>query len=100
MKKLRISNTTKALLASALFTANIAYADITSGMATAATELTNLQTGLFTAAAIVAIIYLIWVGLMAKTEKKSWADFGWAIVHVSVVGAAVAIATWAWTAFA
>ena len=42
---------------------------------------------------------IFWLGMMAFTEKKSWSDFGWGVVHVSLVGASVALGQWAWTVF-
>lgn len=59
----------------------------------------EVKTGLFTLVGVVGLIYLIYLGAMAFTEKKSWSDFGWGVVHVSVVGGAVALGDWAWTLF-
>lgn len=70
------------------------------GLSKANTVMQDVQTGLYALVGTAAVIYLIYVAIMAFTEKKSWSDFGWAIVHVSVAGASVAIATWAWNAFA
>lgn len=99
MKKNLVSNLTTSLI---LFTmsANIAYADIASGMASANTQMTIFQKGLYTLLGVFSIVYLIYLAVMAKTDKKTWGDFGWGIVHVCIVGAVVAIATWAFTAFA
>ena len=69
------------------------------GLDKAKTAAEDIKTGLYAVVGVVAIIYLIWIGVMAFAEKKSWADFGWAVVYVSLVGAAVAIGTWAWTLF-
>lgn len=70
------------------------------GLQTATTAADDIRTGLYGLAGAIAGIYILWLGLMAKTEKKSWSDFGWGVVHVSLVGAAVALATWAWSLFA
>lgn len=59
----------------------------------------EIQTGVFALVSVLAILYLIYLGVMAFTEKKSWADFGWGVVHIAAVGSAVALASWAWTAF-
>lgn len=59
----------------------------------------EIKTGLYAVVGVVAIIYLIWIGVMAFAEKKSWADFGWAVIYVALVGAAVAIGEWAWSLF-
>lgn len=60
----------------------------------------EIKTGLYALVGIVGLIYMIYLGVMAMTEKKSWSDFGWGVVHVAAVGGAVAMATWAWTLFA
>ncbi|HHW4683178.1 MAG TPA: TrbC/VirB2 family protein [Xylella sp.] len=60
----------------------------------------DIRIGLYALVGVVSIIYLIYLGVMAFTEKKSWADFGWGVVYVSLVGGAVAIANWAWKLFA
>ena len=59
----------------------------------------DIRDGLYAIVGVVAIIYLIYLAVMAFTEKKSWADFGWGVVHVSVAGGAVALGTWAWSLF-
>lgn len=59
----------------------------------------DVKTGLFTLVGVIAIIYLIYLGVMAFTEKKSWSDFGWGVIHISVVGGATALANWAWELF-
>ena len=59
----------------------------------------EIRTGLFALVGVVALIYMIYLGVMAFSEKKSWSDFGWGAVHVSCVGGAVALASWAWTLF-
>lgn len=59
----------------------------------------SIKTGLFALVGVVALIYLIYLGAMAFTEKKSWSDFGWGVVHVSIVGGSLALGNWAWTLF-
>lgn len=70
------------------------------GLDKAASTATEIKTGLYTLVGIAALIYMIYLGIMAMTEKKSWSDFGWGVVHVAAVGGAVALATWAWSLFA
>lgn len=60
----------------------------------------EVKTGLFALVGVIALLYMIYLGVMAFTEKKSWSDFGWGAVHVSAVGGAVALGSWAWTLFA
>lgn len=69
------------------------------GMAVATSTAEAFKIGLFLFVGVAAVIYMIYMALMAFTEKKSWSDFGWAIVHVGAAGASVTIATWAWSAF-
>jgi hypothetical protein len=59
----------------------------------------DIKTGLYLLVGTLAVIYLIYLAAMAFTEKKTWSDFGWGLVHISVAGAAVALATWAWNLF-
>jgi TrbC/VIRB2 pilin len=70
------------------------------GLDKAKTAADDIKTGLYALVGTVAIIYLIWLGVMAFAEKKSWADFGWGVLYVSLVGAATAIGGWAWSLFA
>ena len=70
------------------------------GLDKAKTAADDIKTGLYTLVGVVALIYLIYLGVMAFTEKKSWADFGWGVVYVSLVGASVALGSWAWSLFA
>lgn len=69
------------------------------GLDKAKTAADDVKTGLYAMVGVVALIYLIYLGVMAFTEKKSWADFGWGVVYVSLVGGAVALGSWAWTLF-
>ena len=59
----------------------------------------DIKTGLYALVGVGSAIYLLYIGIMAFTEKKSWSDFGWAVVHVAVVGASITLAGWAWSAF-
>lgn len=90
----------KIILALGLFNViSSAFASTLGGLTKAQTAATDIKTGLFTLVGVIAIIYLIYLGVMAFTEKKSWADFGWGIVYVSLVGASTALAAWAWGLF-
>ena len=59
----------------------------------------QIQTGAYALLGTGASLYLIYMVLMAFTEKKTWADFGWAVVYVCIAGAVLALASWAWSAF-
>jgi type IV secretory pathway VirB2 component (pilin) len=70
------------------------------GLTVAKTTADDVKTGVFALVGVLALIYMLYLGVMAFTEKKSWADFGWGAVHVSLVGAAVTLGGWAWTLLA
>ena len=89
-----------AAFAGLLATQAVSSAATLGGLTKAQSAASDIQAGLFALVGVIAIIYLIYLGVMAFTEKKSWSDFGWGAVHVSVVGGAVALAGWAWTLFA
>ena len=87
----------------AVFALLMAYASAPAwalgGLDKAKSSADEIKTGLFALVGVVALIYMIYLGVMAFTEKKSWSDFGWGVVHVSAVGGAVALGSWAWTVF-
>jgi hypothetical protein len=66
----------------------------------AQTAASSVQTGVYAIVGTLAIIYLLYLGVMAFTEKKTWGDFGWGVVYVSFVGGSIALGTWAWSLFA
>lgn len=74
-------------------------AGTTGGLSTANQTAENVKVGLFALLGTCAALYMIYLAFMAFTEKKSWSDFGWGIVHVAGAGGAVAVATWAWGLF-
>jgi hypothetical protein len=69
------------------------------GLETARNVADNVKTGLYALLGIFALIYLIYLAVLAFTEKKSWSDFGWGVVHVAIAGATIALGTWAWSLF-
>lgn len=93
----------KALHRQAVIALLMAYASAPAwalgGLDKAKSSADEIKTGLFALVGVVALIYMIYLGVMAFTEKKSWSDFGWGVVHVSAVGGAVALGSWAWTVF-
>jgi len=70
------------------------------GLDTATSTANTIKTGLYAFVGVLSLIYLLWMGVMAFSEKKSWADFGWGLVYVSLVGGSVAIGSWAFSLFA
>lgn len=71
----------------------------TGGMVKATSTAQQIQSGLFIFCGVAAVIYMIYLALMAFTEKKTWSDFGYGVLHVALAGGAVALASWAWTLF-
>ena len=69
------------------------------GLEKAQSAADDVKTGLFAVVGVVALIYMTYLGVMAFTEKKSWSDFGWGIVHVGAVGGSVQLGSWGWTLF-
>lgn len=99
MKSLQNKNARSAAVFAVLLLAAGAAIAGGGGLAKATTTAAAIQTGLFTFVGACAGSYLLYVGIMAKTDKKTWGDFGMAVVHVSLVGASLALATWAWALF-
>ena len=60
----------------------------------------DIKTGAFALLGTGALCYLVYLAFMAFTEKKTWSDFGWGVIHVAVAGACIALGTWAWSLFA
>lgn len=71
----------------------------TGGLATAQATASNVQIAIYSFVGACAGIYLIWIGVMAWVDKKTWSDFGMGVVHVAVVGAAGVLANWGWSLF-
>ena len=88
-----------AVFALALSGTAFAAAGAAGGLTTAQTTATTVQTALFAFVGACAGIYLLYLGLMAWADKKTWADFGMGVVYVALVGGSVALATWAWALF-
>lgn len=102
MKSLQNKNLRSAVLFAvcfALASAASAAPGTAGGLTTATTTAATIQTALFAFIGGCSGIYLLYTGVMAWSDKKTWGDFGMAIVHVSLVGGAVALANWAWALF-
>lgn len=70
------------------------------GLDKATSTALEIKIGLYALVGVAAAVYLIYLAAMAFTERKSWADFGWGVVYVSLAGATLALASWAWSLFA
>lgn len=69
------------------------------GLETLKTTATEIKDALVIIVGTLSVIYLVWVGIQAFAEKKSWSDFGWAVIHVAVIGAIGTIVAWAQALF-
>jgi type IV secretory pathway VirB2 component (pilin) len=69
------------------------------GLSRANDEANNFRLWLYGFLGVIAVIVLLYYGLCAWFERKSWSDFAMACVGVAVVGAAPSIATYLWTLF-
>lgn len=76
-----------------------AIAHATGGLDQAQQGLSNFEIGLFACAGIVAIIYLIFEFVQVFGNRKTWIDMGEAVLKVIAAGAAVVLATWAWSVY-
>jgi hypothetical protein len=59
----------------------------------------GIKTTAFSILGVFALIYLIYLAIMAMAEKKQWSDFGMGVVHVIAAGATISLGTWAWGIF-
>jgi hypothetical protein len=103
MKSIQQKNVRAALFFALLTVGNAALAGTSGGgmggLTTATTTASSIQSGLFAFVGVCAGIYLIYLAVMAKADKKTWGDFGMGVVHVSIAGASVVLASWAWNLF-
>jgi TrbC/VIRB2 pilin len=88
-----------AVFALGLHGAAFAGAGAAGGLSVAQSTASNIATALFGFASVGAGVYLLYLGLMAWSDKKTWGDFGMGVVHVSLVGGSLALSTWAWALF-
>ncbi|OXC71726.1 hypothetical protein [Caballeronia sordidicola] len=99
MKRNKISTLLRSLvigLAVALVSAS-AYA---GGLTAGTSAITNFETWFFSICGILAICYLLWVGVQCWSNKADWVhDFGGAIAKVAAVGSVPVLAAWAWAVF-
>ena len=77
-----------------------ASAQAAGGLDSIKTQADTIKTTAFSVLGVFAIIYLIYLAIMAMAEKKQWSDFGMGVVHVIAAGATVTLGTWAWGIFA
>jgi hypothetical protein len=70
------------------------------GLSSGTSAVTNFETWFFSICGILAICYLLWVGLQCWSNKADWVhDFGGAIAKVAAVGSVPVLAAWAWAVF-
>lgn len=99
----QITTIKQAIVALAVFAvASTAFGagGLEAGLSTAEKSLELIKTWLIRFVAIGGVIYLIWKGIEIMRGRSDWGDFGMAIGHVIVVGAAATLANWALGVFA
>ena len=70
------------------------------GLTAGTSAITNFETWFFSICGILAICYLLWVGVQCWSNKADWVhDFGGAIAKVAAVGSVPVLAAWAWAVF-
>jgi hypothetical protein len=70
------------------------------GLSSGTSAVTNFETWFFSICGVLAICYLLWVGLQCWSNKADWVhDFGGAIAKVAAVGSVPVLAAWAWAVF-
>jgi hypothetical protein len=67
-----------------------------TGLGDASTSIQSFQGWLLPLVGITSVIYLLYLGILAKTGKKTWSDFGMGVVHVAVLGSIPVLGSWAW----
>ena len=99
MKRTKISSPLGSLLIG--FAVSLVSGSAYAGGLTAGTSaITNFETWVFSICGILAICYLLWVGVQCWSNKADWVhDFGGAIAKVAAVGSVPVLAAWAWAVF-
>jgi hypothetical protein len=70
------------------------------GLSAGTSAITNFEIWFFSICGILAICYLLWVGVQCWSNKADWVhDFGGAIAKVAAVGSVPVLAAWAWAVF-
>lgn len=78
----------------------LASGKLQGGLNEAQNNLTMIKTWGISIAAVGAIVYLLWKGIETWRGRGDWGDFGMAVVHVALAGAAATLAGWAFGVFA
>jgi hypothetical protein len=96
-------NNLSALLGSLLIGFAVSMVSVSAnagGLSAGTSAITNFEIWFFSICGILAICYLLWVGVQCWSNKADWVhDFGGAIAKVAAVGSVPVLAAWAWTVF-
>lgn len=77
----------------------LAGGSLSGGLNKAESNLTLIKTWGIRVAGIGAVVYLLWKGIETWRGRGDWGDFGMAVVHVALAGAAATLAGWAFGVF-
>ena len=101
MKTIQSIKQTTAFVLAFFFTQYaLASGKLAGGLNEAQSNLTAIKTWGITIAGVGAIVYLLWKGIETWRGRGDWGDFGMAVVHVALAGAAATLAGWAFGVFA
>lgn len=77
-----------------------AFANLTGGLGKVNTTLQQILDWASGAFAIAAVLYIMWKAIETWRNRGDWGDFAMSMVNVALVGAAPALANWAYKVFA
>jgi threonine/homoserine/homoserine lactone efflux protein len=99
MKRNKISAPLRSLLIG-IAVSIVSVSAYAGGLTAGTSAITNFETWFFSICGILAICYLLWVGVQCWSNKADWVhDFGGAIAKVAAVGSVPVLAAWAWAVF-
>ena len=99
-KILSIKQTLAFVLALCFSQIALASGKLSGGLNEAQSNLTLIKTWGISIAGVGAVVYLLWKAIEAWRGRGDWGDFGMAVVHVALAGAAATLAAWAFGVFA
>lgn len=98
--KLKTTSTLLGSLVIGLAVSMLSASAYAGGLSAGTSAITNFEIWFFSICGILAICYLLWVGVQCWSNKADWVhDFGGAIAKVAAVGSVPVLAAWAWTVF-
>lgn len=97
--KLPASSTFSLVLLSALFTINLAHADLVGGLNTATTTTSNAVLAFYGLVGAAIVGWLLWEGLGLLQGRMDWKEFAVSCGKVALIGGIVILAPTLWNFF-